>query len=392
MARDGVAVDTRLAGLVARFVGGEQINVTAQCAALGVSRQTFYKYARRFAAEGVQGFFPRSRRPHRSPSALSAATEDAIVRARKELDDAGMDVGGSSVCWRLADHPQRWQDPAAALAVPSRATVNRVLDRRGLLERHPRRRPRRCYRRFARPRRNELWQLDGYQLTLRGGARATVIEVVDDHSRLLLAAHAARSENAEDVWAAFCAAAGRYGLPRQLLTDNSGAFNGTRRGWTSRLQGATGELGVAMIAAAVGHPQTCGKVERGHGTARRWLRRQPVAEDLGHLAAQLEAYREVYNNRRHQALGGLTPNQAWAIAPLSGPYGAPLAGRLHITTAPVSASGCVTVDRTEIGVGRAHAHRSATVFRTGEDVAVFIDGVFHRELTIDRTRRYQAGG
>jgi AcrR family transcriptional regulator len=382
-------VDARLVAVVARFDGGERLNVSAECAALGVSTQTFYKYLGRFRAENIEGFFPRSRRPRRSPTAIAAVVEDAIVRARKDLDDAGLDVGATSIGWWLTDHPDRWREPGCPHPVPSRATINRVLDRRGVLARHPRRRPRRRSCRFTRASRNELWQMDGYDVRLADGRTATVIELFDDHSRLCLAAHAASSENGQDVWSAFTTAVDRYGLPRAILTDNGGAFNSSRRGTTSRLEAATAELGIEMIPSSIAHPQTCGKVERAHSTARRWQRRQPVPPGLRELADQLETYREIYNNRRHQALGGLTPTQAWALAPASGPYGTPLAGRLHVTTIPISSSGCIAVDSTDIGIGRSHKHKTATVFRNLDDVAIFIDGVFHTELTIDRTRRYQ---
>ena len=386
MARDGVAVDARLAGVVARFVAGERLNVSAECSALGVTRQTFYKYVRRFRAEGVEGFFPRSRRPAHCPSMLAAGVEDAIVLARKRLDDAGLDIGATSIRWWLVDHPQDWDSGAAA--VPSRATINRALDRRGLLVKHPQRRPRRTHRRFARPARNDLWQMDGFELRLSDGSKAVVIELIDDHTRLSLACQAAVTENGADAWAAFTAASSRYGLPRQLLTDNGTAFNGRRRGWTTDLDAAVGALGVDAISSSIGHPQTCGKIERAHSTLRRWLRRHP-AGSLGELGDQLEHYRDIYNNRRHQALHGLTPAQAWALAPASGPYGSPLAAPLNVSTVPVSSSGCLRIDRADIGVGRRHKHKSATVFRSGDDIAIFITGRLIRDLTLDRTRRYQ---
>ena len=72
------------AALVARVAGGQRVNVRAECAVLGVSAKTFYKYLARFRAEGVEGFYPRSRRPLTSPARLSVAAEDALVRARKE--------------------------------------------------------------------------------------------------------------------------------------------------------------------------------------------------------------------------------------------------------------------------------------------------------------------
>lgn len=381
-------METRFAALVARFVDGEAMNVSAQCAELGVTTQTFYKYVRRFRDEGVSGFFPRSRRPLWSPTAVSAEVEDAVVLARKVLDDDGFDIGATSIGWWLIDHRDRW-DSSGQVTVPSRATINRVLDHRALLEKYPQRRPRRSYRRFTRSSRNELWQMDGYEHFLADGTKVVAIEIFDDHSRVCLAAHAAASENGDAAWAAFTAAVDRYGLPRQLLTDNGSAFNLSRRGITTRLEAAVAELGVQAIAASVRHPQTCGKVERGHGTGRRWLRRQHTAPDLPAFGEQLQRYRGLYNDRRHQALGGLTPNQAWAIAPVSGPYGSPLAGRLSVTRALINQSGCIQVGGAEISVGRANRDKTATIFRNLNHIAIFIDGVFHRELTIDRTRRYQ---
>jgi hypothetical protein len=232
--------------------------------------------------------------------------------------------------------------------------------------------------------------MDGYEVILADTRRVVVIEIFDDHSRLNLVCHVATSENSADAWTAFTTAVARYGLPRQLLTDNKPAFNAHRRGWTSQLEAACATLGVDTITAAFNHPQTCGKVERGHGTGRRWLRRQPLARSPEDLTDQLDVrYREIYNNRRNQALNGLTPNQAWQIAPASGPYGTPLAGRLHVTNHLVSDTGCVTVDGAKIIIGRAHKRKTATVFRNLDDTAIFIDGTLTRELTIDRTRRYQ---
>lgn len=389
MVGDGVAVQRDLASLVARVAAGEAVNVSAECAQLGVSRVRFYKYLKRFREEGVSGFFPRSRAPLSHPKAISAEVEDAIVRARKILDDAGSEIGATSIGWWLEDNPGQWRAAGAPLwPVPSRATINRVLDDRGLLESIPKRRPRRS-RRFVRPARNDLWQMDGYEYRLAAGTIVVVIEIIDDHSRLNLACHAAVSENAADVWVAFTVAITRYGLPNEVLTDNGTAFNGKRRGWTSQLETGAAALGVRAFPSSVAHPQTCGKVERIHRTDRRWLAKQPPARSIAELQTQLDAFREYYNNRRHQSLNGLTPNQAAAIAPLSGPAGQPLTLPMLITTVTVTSSGCIGVDNTTIGIGRKHTGKTATIFRSGDDATIFIDGHHNRDLTIDRTRRYQ---
>ena len=61
------------------------------------------------------------------------------------------------------DHPERW--PTGAV-VPSRATINRVLERRGQIVRVPQRRPRRSRRRFEAAHPNTMWQMDGFAYSI----------------------------------------------------------------------------------------------------------------------------------------------------------------------------------------------------------------------------------
>jgi transposase InsO family protein len=313
MARDGVPVGPEFAALVARVHGGAVVNVRAECAALGVSPKTFYKYLARFAGEGVEGFYPRSRRPLGSPTRLSAAVEDVIVRARKELDDDGWDAGAEQIGFWIRDHPQAW--PAGAV-VPSRATINRVLERRGQIVKVPQRRPRRSRHRFEADQPNTMWQMDGFDYTLADGKVVTVLQINDDCSRLDLALRAAVSENTDDVWAAVLWASSRYGLPAQFLTDNGTAFSGARRGWLSRLEENLRALGVQPITSSVAHPQTCGKNERAHSTVLKWLAKRPPAVDLGELQVLLDHYREHYNTRRRKThLHGMTPAERYALGP-----------------------------------------------------------------------------
>jgi transposase InsO family protein len=386
MARDGVAVDSRLAAAVAAKAHGGGFSVRAACAELGVSRETFYKYLRRFRAEGVEGFFPRSRAPLTQPTRTPVDVEDAVVRARKELDEYGADCGAISIRWRLED--------AGVTPLPARATVHRILTRRGQVSPQPRKRPKSSSsRRFAADRPSQMWQLDGLEHTLADGQTATVIQVIDDCSRLDLACRAAVSENGDDVWAAVQDAIGRHGLPRHLLTDNGSALNGSRRGFTTDLEARMRALGVVPIASSPGHPQTCGKDERAHKTLRRWLRRRPPADDLDQLQALLDQYRDWYNTgRRHQSLGGLTPQERWDLADKAGPDGAPIPDPPIITRPVVSPRGAIGVDGCEIGLAKRHAGARTTVFRTGDHVVVFIGAHAVRTLDIDRSRRYQPSG
>ena len=387
MARDGVAVDPMFAALVVRYVEGDRFDVTAQCRQLGASTTAFYKYVARFRAEGLDGFYPRTRRPLSSPAAVSAAVEDAVVRARKELSDEGWDAGADSIGFWLSDQPE-WL-PAGS-GVPSRATINRILRRRGLAEVVPSRRPRRADRRFEAKRPNTRWQMDGFVVKLADATKVVVLHLLDDCSRLDLGMHVIGSENSREVWAGFLATAAAYGLPRELLTDNGTAFSGKRRGWMTPLEENLRALGVHTLTCTPGHPQTCGKVERAHKTVRKWLRKRPPAETVEELQALLECYRVRYNTRRRKKhLGGLTPAQRYVLGPLDGPANGPLQPETVFTHATVSTSGCIGVLGHLVGIGRRHAGRQVALIRRGRQIAVFDDHSLLAEIDLKPDRRYQ---
>jgi transposase InsO family protein len=391
MARDGVPVGPEFAAAVARYVRGEQFDVSAECVVLGCSRKTFYKYATRFRVEGVDGFYPRSRRPSTSPTQVTVAVEDLIVRGRKELDDAGWDAGAEQIRFWLAEPaPGRWSSLEHGQVLPSRSTINRVLERRGQIVRVPQRRPRRSRHRFEADQPNSLWQMDGFVHDLATGQSVVVLELSDDCSRYDLALRAARSENAVEVWAAVVWASSRYGLPARFLTDNGTAFSGARRGWVSPLEENLRALGVDPITSSVGHPQTCGKNERAHATVRKWLAKQPPVQTLEELQDQLDRYREHYNHRRRRThLEGMTPAERYALGPHDGPGDQPTPWPVKITTATVSTSGCIGIDKHLLGVGRAHAGKTLTLIRQHRQITVFDTNEFLADYTLRGHRGYQ---
>lgn len=388
MARDGVPVGPEFAAVVARHVAGERVDVTAECRRLGESRASFYKYAARFRAEGVDGFYPRSRRPLTSPATITVAVEDVVLRARKELDEDGWDAGADSIGFWLADHPD--QLPPGA-SVPSRATINRILRRRGVAELVPQRRPRHADRRFEAERPNSRWQMDGFVVKLADGTKVVVLHVLDDCSRMDLGLHVMRSENGPQIWAGFLASVAEYGLPREVLTDNGTAFSGKRRGWMTPLEINLGTLGVHAVTSSPGHPQTCGKVERAHKTVRKWLGRRARAESIEQLQQLLDTYRHRYNQRRRKKhLGGLTPAQRYALGPVDGPAPGPLQPRTVISTVKVSTSGCISVLGNLVGIGRHHAGHHVTLVRRGREIAVFDDNALIAQIDLKPGRRYHS--
>lgn len=385
MARKVVAMGDRLLAVVTTDLSS--VDVSALCRELGISRQSFYKWRRRFAEEGPAGLVERSRRPLSSPNQMSAATEDRIVQLRKQRQDAGEDCGAQSIVWQMAR--EGWPQ------VPSAAAAHRALVRRGQVAAQPQKRPRSATRRFVWPFPNDAWQIDATHWVLSDGGEVWIMDCLDDHSRVVPAAIAWAGPTTRAAWDTLCVGAESWGLPARVLSDNGTCFTGRLLG------GGGGQVlfeenlataGIRHILSSPGHPQTCGKLERFHQTLKQWLSARPLAGSITQLQAQLDEFLDYYNTHRpHRALQGATPTEAWQAAPASRPRDAIAAApdaRLHI----VESHGRITVGRYVIGIGTHLAGHELLVIRNHLDVTIIGQGRIIRRLTIDPNRRYQPSG
>ncbi len=260
-----------------------------------VHRSWLYKLLRRYRAEGDAGLVARSRRPCRSPGAVAIETQEAIIALRTQLLAEGLDAGALTIQWHLVRQ---------CGSAPSTSSIWRVLRRRGLVVPEPHKRPRSSFIRFQAELPNQLWQTDATHWALADGSPCEILNVEDDHSRVLLAAVPLCTVKAADAVAVFHAAAVRAGYPAALLSDNAAVFSGASRRGKVLLETELERLGIVGKHSSPYHPQTCGKVERLHQTQKRWLAKQPPAATLEELAAQLDRFRLQYNlHRPHRALG-----------------------------------------------------------------------------------------
>src|SRR5687767_4022151 len=101
MAERMVSMEVRLAIAAFELVDDGQAEVGEVCAQLGISRDTFYRYRRRFREQGWSGLLPRSSRPRFSPHQTSPQLEALIVGTRHELIVQGWDAGARSIHARL---------------------------------------------------------------------------------------------------------------------------------------------------------------------------------------------------------------------------------------------------------------------------------------------------
>jgi transposase InsO family protein len=352
----------------------------------GVHRSWLYKLLARYRSGGEAALAPRSRRPHRSPRAMRPEVEAAIVRLRSQLLAQGVDAGALTIQWHLA------RERGAA---PSASSIMRVLRRRALVIPQPRKRPRSSLIRFEATLPNELWQTDATHWSLADGSGVEILNLIDDHSRLLVAATALRTVRAADVVALFHQAAARLGYPAALLSDNAAVFSGASRGGKVLLESELERLGILGKHARPYHPQTCGKVERFHQTQKRWLAVQPAAATLAELRSQLDRLRIQYNQHRpHRALGRRTPQEIFDAKCKAGPGSAVAPVHYRVRYDQVDHHGVVTLRYDSrlhhIGLGARHRGKPIVLLVADRDVRIVTeDGALLRQLILDPTRDYQ---
>ncbi len=211
----------------------------------GLSKSWIYELVGRFRAAGYEALEPRSRRPRSCPHETPRELVEEVLRLRRELDDAGHDCGPATIRYHLAAHHE---------GVPSRATIWRILKRHGLIVPQPQKRPACSRLRFEADLPNEMWQADITAWQLADAQPAEILNLIDDHSRLLLACDAYHRVKAADVVSTFHKAAELHGLPYSLLSDNGAVFTGASRRGKVLLEAELERLGIDFKNSRPYHP------------------------------------------------------------------------------------------------------------------------------------------
>ena len=286
--------------LVQRIAGGMPVAHVAD--QMGVSRQTAYRWWRRWQAEGDAGLFDRPSVPRATPHRTSFELERRVVRLRRRHNWGPAVIGHhvglpSSTCWRIL----------------RRYGVNRLRDLdppTGVR-----------IRRYEKDRPGELVHVDikkigripdggGWRVHGRGNAGPKqqvgyefVHAAVDDHSRLAYA-EALPGEDGETCAAFLRRAtawfAGHGITVEAVMTDNAFAYVNSRA-----FARALADTGAKHVRIRPRRPQTNGKVERFNQTLKReWAYVQPYTSNQQRADA-LDDWLHHYNHHRfhHGAKG-----------------------------------------------------------------------------------------
>jgi transposase InsO family protein len=381
------------AALVAAVVHGAAAfdgNFARWCRVNGISRATAYRHRKRVMQQG--SWTPLSRRPRTSRNATSQEVRELIVAIRGELP--AHENGAEQIRYRLSTLAREQDWAGTGWRVPARSTIHRILLAAGLVTPEPRKRPRSSFRRFSYARPRDCYQIDATIVDLPSlPCPAVVFEVLDDHSRMLVATHVTHSENTTGAVHALQQAFDTYGVPALVLADNGLAFSArfSRTQSTTRFTRLVTDQGARLIHSSPYHPQTCGKVERHHRTFKSWLATQPPPSTLAQLQQLADIYQHFYNTQRRHSVHNAPPRTAWDAAPeLGGPQHLPVQQDAYVSVRKVSSTGAISLRSRPLTIGLPRAGETVTTLLDGDHLTVYAaDGQPLGHLRLDFTKKHQ---
>lgn len=279
-------------------------NVSAVCRKHGISRQSGYKFLRRFKKHGYAGLEENSRRPRSTPLATAEDIVTAVISARAKYPTYG--------AAKLVVILRR----TLGALTPSERTVHRILGRLGQIRRR-KRKPQLSIVDSApsvlakKP--NDVWTIDfkGWWRS-SDGARCEPLTIRDAFSRYVLAVVLLPRTTGARVRAVMTALFRKHGVPDVIQCDNGAPFISSQSlGGLTRLSAWWVSLGIRIVRSRPGCPQDNGGHERMHRDMAADLQADPAASRLSQQRA-CDRWRQTFNHvRPHAALSNQTPAEVY---------------------------------------------------------------------------------
>lgn len=267
----------------------EGVSLSALSSEFEIARQVLSRWWRRYAVDDIAGLAPQSRRPHESPTRVSARLQQRILRLRTK----------------------RWSAVRIGHELGlGHSTIQRVLEQHGQsrLPRPVRPKP----RRYEKQRPGELVHIDlKYLPALRNARNDFEFAAVDDFSREAVVWIATEQTSAAaTAFLARVAATLPYRI-EAVLTDNAFAFTMRHARHSERLtqfQHACESLGITHHLLRPYAPQSNGKVERFFRTVDDECLHVRSLFTFAARSRAVNDFVSYYNHQRpHLSLGGMTP-------------------------------------------------------------------------------------
>jgi transposase InsO family protein len=277
--------------------------MTELCHRYGISRNTGYKWADRYAQHGPSGLQDQSRAPRSCPHETPA---DVVVLILAEHTRFGW--GARKILKRLRTGDPRRDWPARSTIFDILARHDRVQSRqRRRRWKHPGAAP------FNTTAPNQIWTIDFKgQFRTRNGVYCYPLTVIDHFSRYLLCCQGLLDVGRGGVQPQLRQLFRSSGLPEAIRSDNGAPFASTGIHGLNRLNVWWLQLGITHQRITPGNPQENGAHERLHKTLKAQATR-PVAANLNSQQRVFNDFRRTYNELRpHEALDDETPASRWS--------------------------------------------------------------------------------
>ena len=262
----------------------------------GISRQAFYRWKRRFDANGAAGLADRPSTPHHSPKATAPEVVSKILYLRQTYH-----FGPG----KIADYLKRFHQQAVAVSSVHRILVRHGLNRLPANQKH--RAHAKRWQRYEKPQPGHRVQMDVKFLERIPGTRKRFYQftAIDDCTRIrVLKIYDACNQSTairffDDV---------RRRLPFRIQvvqTDNGAEF---QSGFHWHLEA----VDVRHVYIRPRTPRLNGKVERSHRVDDQefyqLLDKDGITDDIHLFNEKLREWENYYNyHRPHGALAGQTP-------------------------------------------------------------------------------------
>ena len=265
----------------------------------GVSRNTIYKWIKRYNQGGNENLTGKTTAPLRHPNATAVEIAREIVALKLKYKNWGPK---KVVYWRKLHYPdQTW--PAISTAGQILKQAGLVKSRKKRLRTPPYTEP---FQDCLGP--NIVWSADYKgQFKTGDGQICYPLTISDNYSRYLLCCKALRHPNYSESRPIFEAIFKKHGLPAAIRTDNGTPFASVGLGGLSRLSVWFIKLGIKPERITAGHPEENGRHERMHRSLKEATAKPP---QRNHREQQntFDAFQPEFNNERpHEALGMRTP-------------------------------------------------------------------------------------
>ena len=276
---------------------GEQRRRVAQtCRYFGISRKTFYKWKKRYEADGPAALCDRSPRPQRSPTAFSRDIVSKVLYLRQHYH-----FGPG----RIRDYLQRFHNIVVAVSSVHRILLRHGMNRLPANQKH-RAHPKR-WQRYEKPQPGHRLQMDVKFLERIPGTRKRLYQFTasDDCTRIRVLKVYDACTQATAI--NFVNEVIRR-LPFRILvvqTDNGAEFQ-------SHFHWHLEALDIRHVYIRPRTPRLNGKVERSHRVDDQefyqLLDQGGISDDIHLFNEKLREWEDYYNyHRPHGALDGQTP-------------------------------------------------------------------------------------